>query len=64
MNQIRKALIAAAGSGATALVGGLGFALSDGSLTGKEALVAVGLACTAAAAIGRTVWRVPNAPVS
>lgn len=61
MSKIRKALVAAAGSAGTALVGGLGFALADGRLTGHEVLAAIGLACTAAAAIGATVWRVPNA---
>jgi hypothetical protein len=60
MKKIRKALVAAGGSAATALVGGFGFALADGDLTGKEVLAAIGLACTAAAAIGSTVWKVPN----
>lgn len=62
MNKIRKALVAAAGSAATALVGGFGFALSDGNLTAEECLVSLGLACAAAAAVGRTVWAVPNTP--
>lgn len=61
MKQIRKSLIAAAGSAVTALVGGFGFALADGNLTANEALAAVGLACAAAAAIGRATWAVPNA---
>lgn len=61
MSKIRKALIAAAGSAGTALVGGIGFALADGNLTLNEVLVAAGLACAAAAAVGRTVWAVPNA---
>ena len=62
MTKIRKALAAAAGSALTALLGGFGFALADGNLTGKEALAALGLACAAAAAVGRTVWRIPNDP--
>lgn len=62
MNKIRKALVAAAGSAVTALVAGLGTSLSDGHLTGPEIGISVGAALLAAAAIGRTVWAVPNAP--
>jgi hypothetical protein len=58
---IRKALIAAAGSAATALVAGLGTALvDDGALTGAEVGISVGAGLLAAAAVGRTVWAVPN----
>ena len=60
MNKIRKALTAAAGSAVFALLGGLGVGLSDGHLTGSEVEIALGAAATAAAAVGRTVWRVPN----
>ena len=59
--QYRKALVAAGGSAATALVAGLGLALSDGNLTLAEVGVAAGVALTAAAAVGRTVFSVPNA---
>lgn len=61
MNTIRKALAAAAGSAATALVAGLGSSLvDDGILTAPEVGISIGLALAAAAAIGRTVWAVPN----
>lgn len=61
MNKIRKALVAAGGSAATALVAGLGTALvTDGVLTGPEVGISVGLGLAAAAAVGRTVWVVPN----
>lgn len=61
MNTIRKALVAAAGTAATALVSGLGTALvDDGALTGAEVGISVGAALLAAAAVGRTVWAVPN----
>lgn len=62
MNKIRKALVAAAGSGGTALVASLGFGLADGHLSGAEVLIAIGAACTAAAAVGAATWRVPNDP--
>lgn len=59
---IRKALVGAAGSAATALVAGLGTGLiEDGALSLAEVGTSVGLALLAAAAVGRTVWSVPNA---
>jgi hypothetical protein len=61
MSTIRKALYAAGGSAVTALVSGLGTALvDDGVLTGPEVGISVGAALLAAAAVGRTFWRVPN----
>jgi hypothetical protein len=57
---IRKALVAAAGSAATALVLGLGTGLMDGDLKEPEVLVAIGGALLAAGAVGRATWRVPN----
>ena len=60
MKTIRKALVAAGGSAATALLAGLAAGLTDGHLTLSEGGTAVGLALAAAAAVGRTVWAVPN----
>ena len=57
---IRKALAAAAGSAVVAILAGLGAGLSDGHLTGPEAAIALGAGLTAAAAVGRATWRIPN----
>ena len=62
MTKIRKALAAAAGSAITALAAGLGTSLSDGKLTAAEVGISIGAALLAAAAVGRTVWTVPNDP--
>lgn len=64
MSKIRKALVAAAGSGVTALLAALGASLTDGHLTGAEVGTSIGAALLAAAAVGRTVWAVPNSPPS
>jgi hypothetical protein len=53
VSKFRKAYTAAA----VALVGGVGLALSDGSVTGSEVLVALGAGLLAGAA----VYKVPNA---
>lgn len=60
MKTIRKALAAAAGSAATALVIGLGSSLSDGNISPAEVGISLGGALLAAGAVGRTVWAVPN----
>lgn len=62
MNTIRKALVAAAGTGVTAIAASLGASLSDGHLTGAEVGISVGAGLLAAAAVGRAVWTVPNDP--
>lgn len=63
MDTIRKALVSAAGAAGTALVAGLGTGLvNDGALSGAEVGVSIGTALLAAAAVGRTVWAVPNDP--
>lgn len=60
MSKIRKAVVAAVGTGLTTVVGALGASLSDGHLSGDEIGIAVGAGLVAAAAVGRTVWAVPN----
>jgi hypothetical protein len=60
MSTIRKAIAAAAGSAATALVIGVGTSLLDGHLTLPELAASVGGALLAAGAVGRTVWAIPN----
>lgn len=60
LGTIRKSLTAAAGVGVTTLVGTLGASMADGNLTAPEFLVSLGAALAAAAAVGRTVWAIPN----
>lgn len=57
---IRKAVAAAVGTGLTTVAGAIGASLADGKLTLPEVGIAVGAGLVAAAAVGRTVWKVPN----
>lgn len=57
---IRKALVAAGGSGVTAFLAGLGAGFSDGHLTTGELGIALGAGLVAAAAVGRATFQVPN----
>lgn len=59
--QMRKALVAAGGSGATAFLAALGAGFSDGRLTATEAGIALGAALVAAATVGRATFQVTNA---
>jgi hypothetical protein len=54
MKYVRKAALAAGFAAVTAL----GMAMSDGDLTGKESVIAIGAGLLA----GGAVYRVPNAP--
>jgi CII-binding regulator of phage lambda lysogenization HflD len=57
MSKVRKALIAAVGAAATALV-------TSYAKTGKLDAAAVGIALGAAVVAGWAAWRVPNAPAA
>jgi uncharacterized membrane protein len=59
MNKIRKALVAGAGAGLTALVGGItGYA--DGGITGDEWSKIAATTLLAIAVVGWSTWRVRN----
>ncbi|WP_243061115.1 hypothetical protein [Nocardioides sp. SR21] len=60
LSTIRKALVAASGAALFAGVAGLAAGMSDGHLTGSEAVIAGGLALGAFAVTGRATWAVPN----